>query len=144
MIPSHAYSFSQVSIFLGGRDIVGFTEDGITITPMTDFAESVVGADGAVVIATSQDNRHEVLMNMMEGSSGYKDIGELFELQNIQNPIQKLSFIMDDYISGDKISTDEAFILGRPALTKAKGVTARIWKLILPNPLIKYGSKILG
>jgi hypothetical protein len=144
MIPARTYSFAHVSIFLGGREIVGFMEDGITITPVSDFAESVVGADGGVVVSETNDERHECVLNMMEGSLGFKDLADLFEIQRTQNPKQGLEFIMEDYVIGDKISERSAFFTGRPALTKAKGVTARVWKLILPNPLIKYAEKVVN
>jgi len=122
MIPARNYSFARVSIFVGGRDIVGFTEDGISITPMADFAEPIVGADGMVVIAESNDERHEVLLNMMEGSPGYKDLADLFEIQKSQAIKEGLEFIMEDYVIGDKISEKAAFFTALPALTKSKGV----------------------
>lgn len=144
MIPTHTYHFSQVSVFLGGREIVGFAEDGITITPVSDYAESTVGADGGVVVARSSDERHEVLFNMQEGSIGYRNLADLFEIQSLQDNPEGLEFIMEDNISGDKVSDKEGFFTGRPVLTKAKAVTARVWKLILPHPLIKYGVKVVA
>jgi len=81
---------------------------------------------------------------MMEGSPGYKDLADLFEIQKSQAIKEGLEFIMEDYVIGDKISEKAAFFTALPALTKSKGVNARIWKMVLPNPTIKYATKVVS
>lgn len=65
------YDPKKVIVIFGGAEIHGFAEDSIlTIKPLGEGIKSVVGCDGEVVRTISCDDRHEVTINLSQGSSG--------------------------------------------------------------------------
>lgn len=133
-MPVKTYDFKAVALILGGFTITAFGEDGgVEIEPDADVAEFSVGADGQVTISRSNNKAMVATITVRESGNGYRILGELLEAQEAQTPIAALPFIMQDEITGERVSDESAVFIGRPTIAKNATVGDREFRILLPQ-----------
>lgn len=134
--PVKTYDLTKVFLIVGGYRIGGFGESGgIEIEWSSGVAEPTVGADGEAAISRTNDNSAKVTITVMETSKSYRDLAELYQAQKGQDAVQRLEFLCEDTISGDKVTDQFAVFTAMPGISKARKVGERKFELFLPNAL---------
>jgi uncharacterized protein YkvS len=128
------YDFKQVILTVANLRVGGFDEEGgVAFEMAADIGESSVGLGGEVVWSRSNDERVFVDITLMESSRSYRDLDALLKLQQEQNPILPLPFVMRDNISGETVTSEYAIFVTRPAPNKNRQSGTRVFRLLLPN-----------
>lgn len=133
-MPVKMYDLKAVALIIGGFTITGYGDDGgMEIEPNADVAEFAVGADGEVTVSRTNDKSMIATITVRETSRGYRILGELLAAQEAATPIPSLPFLMQDPISGERVTDENAVFLGRPTIAKGRTAGDREFRILLPQ-----------
>lgn len=134
------YDLKVVSLIIGTETITGYGEDGgMEIEPNSDIAEASPGADGEYTLSRTNDKGHTATVVVRETSRGYRILTELMQAQEQELKIAGYTFAMQDPISGERVTEDQAAFLTRPTIAKNREAGEREFTLLLPDPTILGG-----
>ena len=87
-----------------------------------------------------------VNITVMETSKSYRDLADLYTTQATQRPIERLNYLHEDELNGDKVTDQYAAFVQIPAPSKARAAGERVFRLLLPNAAaptkLKLGQSI--
>ena len=143
---ARSYDPNGVQIFVSPYAIKGLKGDTpVTIAPVTSDDEHEISTDGAsFVLNRSRDNRYLVTLAMDPGSTGYRQLYEIWVEQNADEAgaIPARAFRLYDPMNGDVIESDVAVIVSRPEIALGAARDAVEFRIVLPNPTIKLGEDL--
>lgn len=135
--PLQTNDLASVYVIVGSNRITAWGESGgVTFKPNADKVTMMVGAGGHAVASRSSDEHWTAELTVLRASNDYALLmGELAA----QHPaagggIAKLSFLMEDTISGEKISTDFAVFTMKPEIAVGKDIAEATFTLFLNAP----------
>lgn len=114
----------------------GFAEDDVVkVEPGGDDWNVVVGADGSVARAKSNDRTAKVTIRLLQTSPKNDQLSALRRLDaNTIGGAAAYEFKLRDRGGTTKVSAARAFILGRPKeVTFGKTIKMREWTVFLPD-----------
>lgn len=129
---------------LDGRQVTGFYDgdDVVAITFRSDVGNMVVGADGCAVFSQFTDLSVTISLKLQHTSPTHQQLVRLYKVTRGGLP-RGVPFTVNDAISNEGGSTDQAFIMTMPVDSKGKNAMVREWILCagvwLPNdPNTRY------
>ena len=132
--PLKTYDLNSVFLVIGGRRIGGFGEDGgIEFEFSTERGEMAIIADGQATFSQTNNNLMFATVTVMETSKSYRDLADLYTTQAAEAPKERLNFLMEDELSGDKVTDQYAVFIAVPAPSKGRVAGEREFRIALPN-----------
>jgi len=121
------YDPKKVIVVFGGVSITGYADGTfVSVAPATERFSKVVGADGEVARARSNDNTHEVTITLMQTSASNDDLADISGQDRDSNSGVRSLTIKD--ISGKTLMFwPEAWIRQTPNVEFAKTAGERGW-----------------
>lgn len=137
------YDLKDVICTYGPHRFKGFDEgSAITLTPVEDIYKAKVGADGETTRSRTNNNNYEASIKLMGNSSIHLQmINTTFRnsaLNGVTFPFQLVSIA-----TGETYTCANAYVTRLPDAEFAQEMTAREWKLYLPDCKISAGEALL-
>lgn len=141
------YNLARVQVTVGDLRVTGWGEsDALSLSPMSDLAESKVSADGAhVAISKINDPRMEATFTVKRNTAAYRLLMEKAIAQAKEadsGAVTPIAFQVYDPNSGDKVASNDLRFMRLPDLPFAKGAGEAKFKALLPSPTITPGALI--
>lgn len=136
------YDPSQVIVSLGTSDVTGFADGTfITISPNSEQFTRVVGADGEVAFAKSNDFTYNITLTVLQTSSANAALTAFAEFDRLSNSGAFPIGIAD--LSGSaKFFAAEARIQQSADVEYSKEISERAWTIITSQAVNIVGSII--
>ena len=136
--PLKTYNIAGNTVILQGYDLGGYGEDGgLEYEFAEDIGEMTVGALGDSVFSFNYNDLMYVNITVLETTKTYRDLFTLMSVQMeaLRNglPITPLSYYHADASNGDVVKSAFAVFVQRPAPSKSRTVSERVFRLALPN-----------
>lgn len=133
-VPVKTYKLLRVMFTLDEIRITGFGVDSVAeFERPSDIIEDDVTADGQVVVSYTNDNRMYVTITLLETSLAYKQLADKFNVQNAQDTLLPMKFLMIDLTNGDRVGEQFAVFKKMPVPTKGRKASERQFQILLPN-----------
>ena len=145
---AHVYNLKNVIASIGPVKLGGYGDDGgLEFEWMEALGEMSVGADGHTVYSFNNNNVLFCTITLKETSSAYTQLAALMQTHltairaGTGNVVARTSpFQMNCPNTGDVVASGVVYFLQRPAQTKAKGVSERVFRIALPKPKTVFGA----
>lgn len=135
------FNFKEVSVVIGVQAISGFHEGSmLEFEPSTDQSAAVVGGDGEVSRAMSNDYGGMLKLTLQQTSKSNDYLSTLMNLDRAGG-LGVVPFLMRDAKGTTLVSSESCWIKRMPNLTYAKGqVEGRTWEIYIAQPDIFVGG----
>ncbi|MEL6348428.1 MAG: hypothetical protein AAFV53_35305 [Myxococcota bacterium] len=120
--------------------------DFVIFEPVEDDIEVTTGAGGFSVYSDNGNDAIIATYRVFQNSPVFRILSDLRTAQVRRrkngNPMRPLNFRFSEPFSGNRLSSQHAVFLNRPALGFGKSVGETEFRLHLPKPKIVYGANI--
>lgn len=135
--PLQTHDLGSIFLVIGTSRISAWGESGgVTLKPNADLATVMVGAGGHAVVSRSGDVHYTAEVTVQRESEDYALLQGMLAAQHpaTGGAIERLSFLLANSITGEKLSTDYAVFTIRPDLEHAKEAGEATFTLFLYAP----------
>jgi hypothetical protein len=135
--PLRSYNIAAVVLIVGGVPIHNYGEDGgVTFTDASAAVETMVAADGPVVVSATNDFRMDVEISVSAMGRTNRLLQNLYAAQQQEiargGLMAPVSLHCYDPSNGDTISSEYLVFIQKPGMEKNKKPGVSVWKLQLP------------
>ena len=131
---SYTYDLKANDVVIGGVLIRGYgPDDAVSYERAAPLGEITTGADGEHAFSRNNNDLWFVTLTLMETSQAYRDVASLYQAQQAETPIARLSYVHRDRINGDVCSSNRATFVEGPVPSKGKAVGTRSFRIALPG-----------
>lgn len=125
------YDAKSLTISLAGINIQGFADgEFVSIQEESDTFADVVGADGEVSRAPTNDNRATVTFTLMSTSPSNRLLSALLKADKTTPGGAGVgALIIRNRLTGEQYRANEAWISKPPDVAFDRGVTSRAWTI---------------
>lgn len=133
------YNLLTSTFIFGPVNISGFGDDGAIeyVASSENDMEVIGGYDGTSTPNAILDWALIAEVKVREGSSSYKALGALLQLQRQQvatgQPVTRYPWFHADSSNGDQIQDTDCLFVAGPTLTKTNRYSVRSFKILIPN-----------
>lgn len=134
MTTSSTYSMLNVAATLDGMTIQGFFDgdDVVSIEPVEDTGQLLVGADGSSIFSQTANNAHSITLRLQHTSPTHKQLQQKAARQRAGS-IVPFAFNVKDTTSGEGGTGASCFVMREPNKQNGTNATVREWQLVCPD-----------
>lgn len=124
----HTYNLKHCTILCDGVPVTGFADgDAVTVEPESNIWEDVVGADGEVTRAATNDRRASITFTLKDTSSFNKFLRQKVKLAQTAGNGDVFSFFLKDLNTGEQVVSAQTWVKTDPGVTKGRESSDREW-----------------